>query len=163
MPEDVWYLCLSKDRTQIQKEEEASFAGKAVSTTHLKNWNTGCTASYNNPMPRSRKSTDMAMQHAWIPGTRKTTRPWTTLQSNHPPLHAPSATYSNHITGNMHCIHILQPEMVRVATTMTNRNLQSSSFKMNTLIPSHSKTLKIHQCILQQYEPKSTIDSGTTF
>ena len=73
-------------------------------------------------MPRSHKGADMAMQHAWIPGTGKTTRPQTTLQSNHSPLHAQSATYSNHITGNMHCIYILQLEMVQVVTTMTNGN-----------------------------------------
>ena len=35
---------------------------KAVLTTHLRNRNTGCTASYSNPMPRNHKSTDMAMQ-----------------------------------------------------------------------------------------------------
>ena len=35
---------------------------KAVLTTHLRNRNTGCIASYSNPMPRNHKSTDMAMQ-----------------------------------------------------------------------------------------------------
>ena len=42
-------------------------------------------------------------------------------------------------------------------------NIQSSSFKMNTPIPSHLKTSIIRQCILQQYEPKSTTDSDATF
>ena len=37
-------------------------------------------------------------------------------------------------------------------------NIQSSSSKTNTPIPSHLKTSMIRQCILKQYEPKSTTD-----
>ena len=91
---------------------------------------------------------------------RKTTRPRTNLQSNHPPLHAPSAiiplvTCTAFISSNRKWSESSQPWLMET-------NIQSSSFKMNTPIPSYSKTLRIHQCTRQQYEPKSTTDSDAT-
>ena len=63
----------------------------------------------------------MAMQYAWIPGPED----YKILDNSpgQPPSTARTyATLSNHITGNMHCVHILQPEMVRVMATLTNGN-----------------------------------------
>ena len=33
-----------------------------------------------------------------------------------------ACTICHHTTGNMHCVHILQPEMVQVTATLTNGN-----------------------------------------